>query len=114
MQLQKISLEERLWRLWSGYSASPEYAEKSILNLANMSLSDYLESHPYDQERLSRIFYVTEEPWKTMTYLEMAVLVDEQWEGNIKRLELAEILYALAVPFIFYCRERKGRFDEQR
>lgn len=109
MQIEKMSLDDRLARMLNGYAAYTEYIPCVLRSFASMPVSDYLAPYEGKWERLCHILGITDNA-NRLTYQEAAALIHRNRAENREDLSMAEAVFILSVPFRDYF---EGR-DETR
>lgn len=103
MEIQRISLEERMESLRKGEYAHPEYVSHAIQSLAEIPLSSYLASHEEEWETVRKELGLSEKA----VYRDAAIRIKERWLENRLDVGVAEMIIILALPFWDCYEERK-------
>lgn len=110
MPVSKISLEQRLERLGTGYASDPEFITSSIRTMADIPVRVYLNSFPAEQQRLWELLNVNEHQKETMTYKDAAKYIKTLWLSLPNDILAAEAIYRLAAPLRKCYEERKDSY----
>lgn len=105
MNIQRLSLDERLRRMANGCVAHPEYNASAIQTMAHTPISTYLYDFELERARLMELI----RPWgatDNMTYQEIAAFIRDLRRTPDGAQTAAEVADHLATPLLRCYRER--------
>lgn len=112
MEVEKLSMAERLQKIKDGYPAHVEFPPCAIWSFANTPMSAYLDGFDTEMTALAEILGIFPEEFENYTYKEVAHELMELRDSGEDGELFGEAVLHLTAPIRFFWNARKSRLEK--